>query len=237
LPGSANQATAADPLARAGIAGKRGIKQLFDGRLAAITPLIWVINVCILMAYYAISSWLPTLLNAAHRPASSAALFGMVFQIGGTLGGLVLCRWIDKGKVVVIAAAFACALPFVATIMYAVDSDTALFLTVFLAGFCVMSIQYGINAVGALTYDRAIRSLGLGCSFAVSRLGAIVGPLLVSASLELGLAPVRSFLVACLPLGVGCVAALFLARRWSITDDTHQASLSARMKPIAPPMR
>ena len=207
------------------LARRFAVRQLFAGTLALLTPLMWTINVSIVMAYYAVSTWLPTLLSTLHRPASSAAAFAMIFQVGGALGGIALSRRIDKGHMTAIAWAFAVAMPLVLLISVTATFDAALFATVFLAGFSIMSVQFGINAIVAMAYPTSIRSLALGWSFAISRIGAISGPLLVGAALEFGLAAQNSFAVACLPLLTGLVASVVLARVWKAPEAPTHAEL------------
>jgi AAHS family 4-hydroxybenzoate transporter-like MFS transporter len=51
-----------------------------------------------------------------------------------------------------------------------------LFAIVFVAGWCVVGGQPGINALAATYYPTYLRSTGVGFGLGVGRIGAIVGP-------------------------------------------------------------
>ena len=147
--------------------------------MAAITPLTWLMFACNLMGYFFLISWTPTLMGAAHVPPQTAALAGAALQVGGTVGALVLCWWLQRQRFLAIAILFVIAVPVVASIGYAgLTSTTALLIATFFAGFIVLGIQSGINVVGALIYPTSLRANGSGWQLGIGRLGAIVGPLL-----------------------------------------------------------
>ena len=100
---------------------------LFRDGLAAITPLTWLMFACNLMGYFFLISWTPTLLGAAHVPPQTAALAGAALQVGGTVGSLMLCWWLQRARFLAIAIMFVIAVPIVSSIGYAgLSSTTAL---------------------------------------------------------------------------------------------------------------
>lgn len=203
---------------------RRFIQELFHGRLGAITPLLWIINVSIILAVTAINNWLPTLLASMNRSATGVAAFSMVYAFGGTLGGLVLCWLIDRGKLIAMAFAFALSIPLLIGLSYSAHSDPLLFTMVFFAGFASQSIQFGINAVSAIAFPTHIRSLALGCSFAIGRVGAIIGPFLISLGLIAGMSPLRTLYILCVPLGCGMIASAILPRKWNAPETESPSS-------------
>ena len=151
---------------------------LFGNGLAAITPLTWLMFALNLMGYFFLISWTPTLMGAAHVPPATAALAGATLQVGGTVGALVLCWWLQRSRFLAIAILFVIAVPVVGSIGYAgLTSTTALLTATFFAGALVLGIQSGINVVGALIYPTSLRANGSGWQLGIGRLGAIVGPL------------------------------------------------------------
>ena len=87
---------------------------LFREGLALITPLTWLIFACNLMGYFFLLSWTPTLMGAAHVPPQIAALAGAALQVGGTVGSLLLCSWLQRSRFLAIAIMFVIAVPIVA---------------------------------------------------------------------------------------------------------------------------
>src|SRR5580692_2978642 len=79
---------------------------LFRDGLAAITPLTWLMFACNLMGYFFLISWTPTLLGAAHVPPQTAALAGAGLQVGGTVGSLLFCWWVQRARFLAIAIMF-----------------------------------------------------------------------------------------------------------------------------------
>ena len=150
---------------------------LFGNGLALITPLTWLMFALNLMGYFFLISWTPTLMTAAHATPQVAALSGAALQVGGTVGALVLCWWLQRHRFLAIAILFVIAVPVVASIGYAgLTSTTALLAATFLAGALVLGIQSGINVVGALIYPTSLRANGSGWQLGIGRIGAIIGP-------------------------------------------------------------
>jgi AAHS family 4-hydroxybenzoate transporter-like MFS transporter len=177
---------------------------LFGDGLAAITPLTWIIFACNLMGYFFLISWTPTLLGAAHVPPQLAALAGAGLQVGGTVGSLLLCWWLQRARFLAIAIMFVVAVPVVASIGYAGLTSTAALLAItFFAGFIVLGIQSGINVVGALIYPTSLRANGSGWQLGIGRLGAIAGP--VVGALFVGMPVPELYMWSALPFAAGAV--------------------------------
>ena len=182
---------------------------LFADGLAAITPLTWLMFACNLMGYFFLLSWTPTLMGAAHVPPQMAALAGAALQVGGTIGALVLCWWLQRARFLAIAILFVIAVPVVGSIGYAgLTSTTVLIIATFFAGFIVLGIQSGINVVGALIYPTMLRANGSGWQLGIGRLGAIVGPLM--GALFVGLPVEQLYVWSALPFAVGAVVAFLI---------------------------
>jgi MFS transporter, AAHS family, 4-hydroxybenzoate transporter len=158
----------------------RNPKYLFSDGLAVITPLLWLLFALNLMGYFFLLSWTPTLLTAAKLPPATAALTSASLQVGGTVGTLLLLGWINRHQFKAIAILLLVAVPVVGSIgvIGVGGSQGALLAASFLAGFCVLGVQSGINVCGALVYPTSLRALGSGWELGIGRVGSIVGPLL-----------------------------------------------------------
>ncbi|MDB5407202.1 MAG: major facilitator superfamily protein [Rhodospirillales bacterium] len=176
---------------------------LFRDGLALITPLLWLLFALNLMGYFFLASWMPTLLVAAKLPPATAALAGAAMQVGGTVGALLLCRWIDRRRFFAIAVLFVIAVPVVGSIGFLVGSVPSLLIAAFLAGFCVLGIQSGINVAGALVYPTSLRANGSGWELGIGRLGSIVGPML--GALFVALPVQQLYLWAAVPYIAGAI--------------------------------
>ncbi len=184
---------------------------LFGEGRAVITPLTWLLFACNLMGYFFLISWTPTLMAAAKVPPEVAALAGAALQVGGTVGALLLCWWLQRGRFLAITILFVIAIPVVASIGYAGLSSTAALLTAtFFAGLVVLGIQSGINVVGAMIYPTSLRANGSGWQLGIGRLGAIVGPYL--GALFVGLPVGELYVWSALPFAVGAVVCFAIHR-------------------------
>jgi MFS transporter, AAHS family, 4-hydroxybenzoate transporter len=188
-------------------------KYLFEGGLALITPLLWICFACNLMGYYFLISWLPTLLTGARLPPSEAAITTALVQIGGTVGGLALARPLDAKGFLPVTILFACAVFAVGALGYVgFSSASALMVTVFLAGFCVLGLQFGLNASSAMIYPTSVRSNGSGWAFGVGRVGSVLGPIVGGILIGMKVPLQDLFFWATVPFLVGTVACIALTR-------------------------
>ena len=187
---------------------------LFQGGLAPLTILLWVLFVCNQLCFYFVNSWLPTVLTQANIPLADAAIATTIFQLGGTVGGLVLSRPFDRMGFAPICVLFAVAIPATVFIGYASSAEAVLMVVVGLSGFTLLGIQFGLNAASAMIYPTVFRSSGSGWAFAVGRLGSVSGPILAGYLIAMHL-PIQSlFLVLGIPLAIGFLASLGMARAY-----------------------
>jgi AAHS family 4-hydroxybenzoate transporter-like MFS transporter len=150
-------------------------------------------------------------MGAAHVAPQTAALAGAALQVGGTVGSLILCWWLQKARFLAIAILFVIAVPVVGSIGYAGLSSTgALIAVTFFAGCIVLGIQSGINVVGAMIYPTSLRANGSGWQLGIGRLGAIIGPLL--GALFVGLPVPQLYMWSALPFAVGAVVCFIIYR-------------------------
>ncbi|HWE79370.1 MAG TPA: MFS transporter [Pseudolabrys sp.] len=186
-------------------------KYLFGQGLQLITPLLWLLFALNLMGYFFLISWTPTLMTAAKLPPTTVALSGASLQIGGTVGALVLCWWLQKHRFLAVAIMFVLAVPIVGAIGYAgLTSQTALLITIFFAGFFVLGIQSAINVIGALVYPTSLRANGSGWELGIGRIGSIVGPLV--GALFVGMSVERLYMWSALPFVAGAIVCFVIWR-------------------------
>jgi AAHS family 4-hydroxybenzoate transporter-like MFS transporter len=184
---------------------------LFRQGLALITPLVWLLFALNLMGYFFLLSWTPTLLTAAKLPPATAALAGAVLQVGGTVGALSLCWWLQRHRFLAIAVMFALAVPVVGAIGFAgLSSPAALMTATFFAGFLVLGVQSGLNVVGAMIYPTSLRANGSGWQLGIGRVGSIVGPLV--GALFVGVSVQRLYMWSALPFAAGAVICFIVHR-------------------------
>jgi MFS transporter, AAHS family, 4-hydroxybenzoate transporter len=150
---------------------------LFREGRAATTLLLWVVNFMNITMLYSLSNWLPTVVTGMGYTQQTAVLVGTAMQVGGTIGTFGLAWLIARGGFIpTLTLTFAVAATSIAFIGHPALSLTALFVVVFIAGWCVIGGQPGINALSATYYPTYLRSTGVGAGLGVGRAGGIVGP-------------------------------------------------------------
>jgi AAHS family 4-hydroxybenzoate transporter-like MFS transporter len=190
---------------------------LFSDGLAAITPLLWLLFLLNLMGFYFLASWNPTLLASAKVSEGMAAIGTALFQIGGTIGGLTLSRPIDRQGFRPVTILFLVAVPVIASIGYVGSISTALLMLVLLlGGFCVLGLQFGLNAASAMIYPTAVRSNGSGWAFGIGRFGSIVGPYVGGYLIARHVPIEQLYAVAAIPFALGAVACYVLTRLYVV---------------------
>lgn len=210
------------------VGSKFRVKQLFEGKFALATPLLWLVFALNLMIFYFINSWMPTLVAAADAPPTRGVLALTIFLLGGTCGGLALSRLVDRQGLKPIYIMFAVAVPVVASIGYLATSSSSLLLAVsFLAGFCVLGLQFGLNAAPGMMYPTSCRANGTGCAFGVGRFGAVLGPIVGGVLIGMQLPIETMYVFAALPLAVGAVACFALDRILKSPPDRPKRGIPA----------
>jgi AAHS family 4-hydroxybenzoate transporter-like MFS transporter len=185
---------------------------LFADGLKAITPLLWVLFFCNQMSFYFVNLWLPTVLTSAHLPESHAAWAMTLFQVGGTLGGLALMRPVDKFGIVPICVLFCITIPIACSIGYASESEPLLMVVVALAGFCLLGLQFGINAVSVMLYPTPVRSAGSAVATTFGRFGSTAGPVAAGYLIGTHMSLQHLYLFLAAPVSLAAVCCIVMAR-------------------------
>jgi AAHS family 4-hydroxybenzoate transporter-like MFS transporter len=150
---------------------------LFREGRAMFTTLLWIVNFMNILMLYSLSNWLPTIVTGMGYEQQTAVLVGTLLQVGGTIGTFGLAWFISRrGFMPVLITSFAVAVLSIAMIGQPGISLTLLSVVVFIAGWCVVGGQPGLNALSASYYPTYLRATGVGAGLGIGRIGAIVGP-------------------------------------------------------------
>ena len=157
-----------------------------------------------LLNLYSLASWLPTVVRDAGYSTQTAVLVGTILQVGGTVGTFGLAWLVARGGFVrVMATTFTIAAISIAFIGQPGLSLGLIFAVVFIAGWCVVGSQPGLNALSGAYYPTAVRSTGVGAGLGVGRIGAIVGPIIGGQFMAAHWSTRDMFLAAAVPAAVG----------------------------------
>ncbi|MCX5543084.1 aromatic acid/H+ symport family MFS transporter [Paraburkholderia sp. CNPSo 3076] len=189
------------------------VGHLFRPELLRGTLLMWLAFFMSLLVIYLLSSWLPTLLRTTGASLRTAALVTAMFQVGGTLGAIVLGWLMDRlNPCYVLGASYAAAGVFTAAIGSLTATPWLAAIAVFLAGFCVSGSQVGANAFSAAFYPTDCRATGVSWANGIGRLGSVVGSVAGGAMLSTGLTLPSVFMIVGVPAVVAGIAMTALGR-------------------------
>lgn len=205
------------------------LAELFRRHWLPSTALLWTAFMLNLGVFYAVQSWLPSILGRLGHLSSVAVAATALTTVGGIVAATLIGPSMDRrgpfgtlGVVYLLGAAFVAVLAFLVT-----GAAAPLLVAAFLTGTCITGGQMSVIALAAVLYPPRIRPVGVGWALGIGRIGGIVGPLLVGAALGAGVAAGTVFLVMSAVLVVAGAAVFALAR-------TSRAVRSGDTAPIRP---
>ncbi|MFI5610269.1 MFS transporter [Amycolatopsis sp. NPDC051903] len=204
------------PAERAGspVKARSPLVELLRRHWLASTALLWLAFMLNLGVFYAVQSWLPTILGRLGHAPSTAVLATALTTIGGIAAALVIGPLMDRrGPFGTLGVVYLLGAVFVSVLAFAVTGQSWLVLgAAFLAGTCVTGGQMSVVALATVLYPPRIRPTGVGWALGIGRIGGILGPLLVGFALGGGAAPRTVFVVMGVVFLVASGAVLALAR-------------------------
>lgn len=157
------------------IAKKAAVLQLFSSGYARGTLVLWLTYFMGLFVIYLLNGWLPTILRNGGISLERAAIVAGLFQLGGTVGGLLVGAGMDRFQVnYVIGCSYALGAICLLIQGFATTSPDVLALLVFLAGLCINGAQTGLQTFSRAFYPTKMRATGVCWMHGIGRGGAII---------------------------------------------------------------
>ena len=187
-------------------------KALLSPGFRRITLSLWATYFMGLLVIYLLSGWLPTLIKDAGLPIEKAATITALFQLGGTVGALVvgyfMDRWVPNR---VIATAYIGGAAFILALSTS-NVESAMFaVLVLLAGFCMSGGQTGLNAFAPQCYPTVVRATGVSWMLGIGRFGSISGSFLGGLLLSMGWGFAAVIAILAIPATIAAIS-IVLAR-------------------------
>ncbi len=146
--------------------GTSPLRQILGAELRGGTLLLWATFFMGLLIIYLLTNWLPTLIGGTGFSLGEAATISAMFQLGGTLGALLLGSAMDRFDAHrVLSLAYVGGALFILGIASLYHSFALLALCVAGVGFCISGSQVGANALAADFFPALLAAV------AVHRLG------------------------------------------------------------------
>jgi MFS transporter, AAHS family, 4-hydroxybenzoate transporter len=195
---------------------RSAVGSLFQSGRSFGTIVLWLVFGLNLAEFYALQSWLPTILTNLHYPLSTVALATSLTTIGGIVAAFAIGPAMDRlGAYGSLAVVYFAGVVFVALLGPAISAPSwVLLVAAFCAGFCISGGQKSVIALTAIFYPAPIRSTGVGWALGIGRLGGIGGPLLVGVLLGYQLSAESLFYAAAVPMLLAGILVTLLGMRY-----------------------
>ena len=182
---------------------------LFSQGSALKTFSLWLTYFMGLLVIYLTTSWLPTMMKDAGISIDRASTLTAMFQLGGTVGAIVVGFAMDRIKPSrVISASYL--LGGVALVVLGSSglNSAWIVLAILATGFCLSGAQTGLNAYAPGCYPTMARATGVSWMLGVGRLGSILGSSIGGVLLSLGWGFEAIFLALAVPAVIAAASIL-----------------------------
>ncbi|HEV3303295.1 MAG TPA: MFS transporter [Planctomycetaceae bacterium] len=195
---------------------RSAVGSLFQSDRTLGTLVLWLVFGLNLAEFYALQSWLPTILTNLGHSLNTVALATSLMEIGGIVAAFVIGPAMDRlGPYGSLATVYFAGVVFVALLGLAISAPSwVLLIAVFCAGFCISGGQKSVIALAAIFYPTPIRSTGVGWALGIGRVGGIGGPLLIGALLAYQLSAASLFYAAAGPMLLAGILVMLLGVKY-----------------------
>jgi len=188
-----------------------GLLKVIAPELRASTLLLWCAFFMVMLSFYFVLSWTPTLLTEAGLRIEQGISGAVLMNIGGVIGGISLGYLTSRFSRYRLTAFFMtlCAIAMIGFGL--LDNSLNLMLIVgFVIGYFVFGSMIGLYSIAPDLYHTSIRNTGMGWAIGIGRIGAIIGPSAAGFLLNRGWSGADCFIAFSLPLLVAMMAIVTL---------------------------
>jgi AAHS family 4-hydroxybenzoate transporter-like MFS transporter len=182
--------------------------QLFAGKLAVLTPLLWLGAFLAMIVFHSFNSWMAVLLPDTGMTTAQAAHTVALFQFVGTLGGWAIMRPLDRLGMLPCTILYGLSIPVVLALGAPGLTGGNLMLVCAIAGFCVLGLHFAQVSCISNVYPTSVRALGVGWFMLFARVGGAVGPWVVGLLVGRHVPLRHLFQLATVPLLIGTAASI-----------------------------
>ena len=191
--------------------GKGSVLELIAAPLRASTLLLWCAFFMVMLSFYFVLSWTPTLLTDAGLRAEEGISGAVLMNIGGIIGGITLGYLTARFSPHRLTGCYMILCAVSMSVFGLLDGVLILMLAMgFVIGFFIFGSMIGLYSIAPDIYRTAVRNTGMGWAIGIGRIGAIIGPSAAGFLLARGWTGADCFFVFSIPLLIAMVAVLML---------------------------
>jgi len=194
-------------------ATRQPLSVLFSAGYSLRTVTLWITYFMGLLVIYLSTSWLPTMMRDAGLPIARAAQVTAFFQLGGTVGAILVGLAMDRFRPNrAIATAYLAGTLSLLALGIAGVGSAWLAVLVATVGFFLSGAQTGLNAYAPGCYPTIARATGCSWMLGIGRLGSILGSSIGGLLLAQGWGFTLIFMALAIPSTIAALAMLPGAR-------------------------
>ncbi|ENX41421.1 3-(3-hydroxy-phenyl)propionate transporter MhpT [Acinetobacter sp. NIPH 2100] len=189
------------------------IEVLFAKPRVLITSSLWISFFGTLLVLALFQNWLPTLISGLGLNKEQASYIQIGFNLGGSIGVLILGFMLDRlNKFVIVASVYSGILLSLIGLAYS-NSASSFIIFATGCGMFVIGCQSILYTLAAKYYPTEMRGTGVGAAVAIGRLGAFAGPLVAGYLLGTGQSEIVVIASSIPMILLAAISALILLRK------------------------
>lgn len=189
--------------------GSQGYRQLLSSRNLGTTLLLGSAFFLAMFSFYFVMNWTPRLLEAAGLSAEHGIAGGMLLNLGGMAGALLMGLGSSRVNTQLLLCVFLLLTALMLVLMVPATAVLSLALTVgFMIGLLLNGAIAGLYTTAPQSYATGVRTSGVGLVLGFGRVGAIVSPLVAGMLLDAQWQPEMLYRLYAMTLLLACVVVL-----------------------------
>ena len=190
---------------------KGRVLDLVSAPLRTSTLLLWCAFFMVMLSFYFVLSWTPTLLTEAGLRAEQGISGGVLMNIGGIIGGATLGYLTARFSAHRLTGLYMVLCVVFMTVFGLLDGYLSPMLVVgFVVGYFIFGSIIGLYSIAPDIYDTSVRNTGMGWAIGIGRFGGIIGPSAAGFLLAQGWTGAQCFYAFGIPLLIAMAAVLLL---------------------------
>jgi benzoate transport len=212
---------------------KAAARDLVRGRLGASSAALWTAFFCVMASFYFVINWTPKLLVSAGLNPEQGISGGVLLNVGGIAGGILLGLLAARvGTFRIVALTMLAGSASVVAFGFLADTLNVAMGLALVVGYLLFGSMVGLYAIMPSVYPTEVRNTGAGLTIGVGRFGGVLSPWVAGVLLEAGWTSSATHVVMAVPLVVAAVSTLTLA--WLRAGQPDSASFAREPSPPAP---
>ena len=183
-----------------------GIRALASRALIARVSMLSACFLCVMASFYFVSAWTPKLLIDAGLSVASGITGGILLNLGGVIGGIVLAWMISGPRIRLFTLCYMLISAAGMAIYGTLTTLPVLLLMAGVLGFFLVGTMIGLYSLTPALFPPGARATATGIAIGMGRFGAMAGPVVTGVLLEWGLTTASIYIVFAIPLVVAALA-------------------------------